>query len=166
MVYILGGVLGAAELMATQYVIASGIEHGLLINGGMWIATACIVGLYARSVVKRVALPNSLVSPRMLGTWFAVSLGCLGVGMFNELQPIKLSYNITYPTLLIDMKFITMALQTRRWLLAPAVAFYAGALAIAFNPTWGYEILATVWLLSMVGVGIGLKSGAELEEGA
>jgi serine/threonine-protein kinase len=156
------GVLGASVLMATKYLIARYGPSALWINAGVWLAAACVTAIFAVTRLHGARVPGSLVSPRILGTWGAVALACLAVGGFNELRPVKLAHDMIYPALLVGVGFASMALQTRRWLLAPAAGFYLAAGAVAMWPDWGYEILASAWLTMMIAVGVALRTGATL----
>jgi predicted Ser/Thr protein kinase len=163
-VFIFGGTLGSVTVLVTKQVIARQLPHSFAINAALWLTAAASIALFASRSLRGAHVPGSLASPRVLHTWGAVGLACLGVGLFNEFRPVKLSYDMCYPALLVGVGFVAMAMQTRRWLLLAAVPCYAGAAAIAFWPTAGYEVLAVMWLVVMSGVGLALTRGATLDD--
>jgi eukaryotic-like serine/threonine-protein kinase len=163
--FLLGGVVGGVLLLAARRVADSGIAYSALILFGIWLLFAGGLGLYALLRLRRTRVPDSLLSPRMVGTWAAVAVSAIAGGVINELREQPPYHNICDSSLMIAIGFVAMAFQTRRWLLAPAVAFYLGAMVIALVPHYNTEIFAVIWLLGMGGVGLAFKLGATLEAG-
>lgn len=164
-VYILGGIIGSAVMPATQALLASGLSHTetLLANAAVWFCVALVIGALALVSLRQVRVPDSLISPRLLGTWGAISFSCLCVGAFNELRSGKLEQDTCYCALLIGVGFVSMALQTRRWLLIPAAAFFAGAVVSAVFPAVSFGLFSALWLFGIGGVGVALRLGATLD---
>jgi len=161
-VFILGGLAGPLLLAVTRLLIEGRVEQAFYVNAATWIAVASLVGGYAYFALRRVQMPRSIAATRVLGTWAAVALACLAVGLFNELRPVPLNEDMGYACLLMGVGFVAMALQTRRWLLAPAAIFFFAALAIALQPERGYELNATAWVIALGGTGLALRRGATL----
>lgn len=161
--FVLGGVFGAVLLMGARRVADSGIAHSALILFGVWLLFCGGLGLYTLVRLRRTRVPDSLLSPRMIGTWAAVAVGAILGGVINELRHQPPYHNICDSSIMIGIGFVSMAFQTRLWLLVPAVAFYVGAGLIALVPQYNTEIFALIWLVGMGGVGVAFKLGATLE---
>jgi hypothetical protein len=160
--FVLGGVVGGVLLLGARRVADSGIAYSALILFGVWLLFCGSLGLYTLVRLRRTRVPDSLLSPRMIGTWAAVAVGAILGGVINELRHQPPYHNICDSSLMIAIGFVSMAFQTRLWLLVPAAAFYAGAGLIALVPQYNTEIFALIWLVGMGGVGVAFKRGATL----
>jgi hypothetical protein len=162
--YIVGGVLGSAAMFFTRYMLTHDIPYGLIINASVWVLCSLSIGAVAFTLLRRAHVPDSLVSPRLIGMWGAVALGGMAVGALNELRATPLAHDMVFCALIVGIGFASMAFQTRLWLLVPSGLFFAGALVCALFPDRGFEVMGVLWFLGMVGVGVALKLGATLEE--
>ena len=99
----------------------------------------------------------------MVGTWAAVAVGCFTNGITAYLRHRAPFEDAHTSTTMIAIGFAVMALQTRLWLLAPAAAFFAGALYMGAYPQHSVGIFGALWFLSLSGVGISFKLGARLD---
>lgn len=164
--YIAAGIVGCAVSVVTKEVLGRHLPNALFINAGVWLVSATGLGIAAFLLLRRAHVPDSLVSPRLIGTWGAIAAACLAVGAFNQFRPVLLAHDMSYAALLVAVGFTSMAFQTRRWLLWPAAAFFVGAVAGTLMPDRGFDIVGVLWLVALGGVGIALRRGATLDEGS
>ncbi|HVY60522.1 MAG TPA: hypothetical protein VHF22_02665, partial [Planctomycetota bacterium] len=125
-----------------------------------WIALCVVVGVYAVVKLRARGLTGSLVSPRVLGTWAAVAIGCALTGLTAEQRGAPPFRDACYQAWMIGIGFAAMGFEVRRWLLAPAIAFFAGGCVMVFTPEHNPEIFGVLWLVVFTGVGVALRRSA------
>jgi len=156
-----GGGGGFVTTLGLQYRHVGPVLPAL---GVVWALVALGIGAAAVARLRRSGVPDSLVSPRMLGIWGAVALGCVLVGIMNEVMHDAPFHGSCYSALMIAIGFAAMAFQTQRWLLAPAAAFFACGVLMAVFSTHAIAIFGATWLVVNTSVGVALHRGATLEE--
>ncbi|MFO0589548.1 MAG: serine/threonine-protein kinase [Polyangiaceae bacterium] len=160
-VFILAGVLGGAAIMPTRFFLDRGSAAAVVPITVLWSATSAITGIYAFIVLR--GGKKSLMSGRIGWTWSAVAVGCLAAGAVAIGQGEAPFRNAAYTTMMIAIGFVAQAMQTRKWLLAPAFGTFLGSLAMGFFPSARVEIFGVLWVITLVGVGIALRRGARVD---
>ena len=161
--FVVGGILGGANALLSQHLLRSKEPEAFIYFGGSWLMLTILIGLVAIHFLRR-GLPKR-VAPRVLGTWAAVASGNLLLGVVDVAagrEPFSTSYA---SALMIGIGFASMAMQTRFWLLGPAVLWAGGAIALSptSSPPQQAMVFGGLWVATMVGVGIALRAGATLE---
>jgi eukaryotic-like serine/threonine-protein kinase len=160
-VFLAGGAAGGAMSVASQVIMALELSHGVALVG--WAAITISLGALALVRLRAVPVPDSLVSPRVLGSWAFVALACFGSVVINDVRGLPPFHDANYVMSMIGIGFASMAFQTRRWLLAPAAACIAGSLMMGFLPTRHALVsFGVLWMLVLCSVGVALLRGAEL----
>jgi serine/threonine-protein kinase len=162
-VFLAAGILGGAGALVTRVLLADPTTRSVPILGALWGSLAVVSGAYALVKLRRGRAMGSLLSPRVVGTWAAVAVGCFANGITAYIRHRAPFEDAHQSTTMIAIGFAVMALQTRLWLLAPAAAFFAGALYMGAYPQHSVGIFGTLWFLSLSGVGISFKLGARLD---
>lgn len=157
-VFIVAGITGGAASIPTRVFLDRGDAAGILWITLMWTAVAVLAGGYALFTLRGAA--KSLVSPRVGWTWAAVGAGCFISGLVALSQGERPFSNAAYTTAMIAIGFVAQALQTRRWLLFPAITMFAGALAMGVFASRAVEIFGAIWLVALTGVGVVLRRTA------
>lgn len=158
----LGGAL--ATLVVVVAIARIGLVAAKPIVALAWTLVALANGGYARHRLRAVPVPGNLASPRVFGTWAAVVLGIVVqalVGVARGYRPYEDAY---VGMAMVGVGFAAMALQTRRWLLAPACAFLVGTLIVGAWPELAPLSYGLVWVVVMGGVGLALHRGARLDD--
>lgn len=168
-VFIGAGLLGGAGVVLTRLIVRHAAAHAAPLLGLLWVLVALGIGVLARVKLQGRGAPASLRSPQVVGTWAAVAAGCLINGPVVRLAIMRLEarwlfYETSSSAIMVGIGLTAMALQTRRWLLLPAAAFFAGAVVIGVLPDLGLEIFGGLWVVTLVGVGVTLKLGGTLGE--
>lgn len=151
-VFVVAGVLGGLATFPTLDLLR---REDSLELWGLWGLVAIISGLYAAIVLRG---GKSIISPRIAVTWGAVALACLLAGVIAVAQDERPFSNVSYVALFIGIGFVAQAVQTRRWLLAPATTLFAGSVAMAASARH-VEIFGALWFVTLTGVGFGLRYG-------
>jgi hypothetical protein len=151
-VFLVAGLAGGAAIVPTRYYLDRGMESAALPITVIWTGITLLAGAYAFLVLRGVK--KSLVSPRVGWTWAAVGVGCLLSGAVAQAQGEAPFDNASYTTSMIAIGFVAMALQTRLWLLFPAAATFAAALAMGFFPSRRVEIFGALWVVTLGGAGV------------
>jgi serine/threonine-protein kinase len=163
-VFLAAGILGGAGALATRMLLRDPVTRSVPLLGAMWGSLAVVSGGYALVKLRKGRAVGSLLSPRVVGTWAAVAMGCFANGITAYLRHRAPFEDAHQSTTMIAIGFAVMALQTRLWLLVPAAAFFAGALYMGAYPQHSVGIFGTLWFLSLSGVGIAFKLGARLDQ--
>jgi protein kinase-like protein len=161
--FVIAGLLGAVGVAVTRLLFSAGFTRYVFL---VWLSVAALCGLAAFKLLRGRSVPENLVSPRMIGLWAAVALGCVVNGAQSTLQGRVAFYNAADESQIVGLGFAAMAMQTRRWLLWPAAAFMLGSFAMGPGYPYNVEMFGAIWLLTMIGVGIALKRGARLTDPA
>lgn len=151
-VFVVAGILGGAAIVPTRYYLNRGMESAALPITAIWTGITVLAGAYAFLVLRGVK--KSLVSPRVGWTWAAVGVACLMSGAIAQAQGEAPFDNAAYTTSMIAIGFVAMAMQTRLWLLFPAAATFAAALAMGFFPARRVEIFGALWVVTLGGAGV------------
>jgi hypothetical protein len=159
--FITAGVVGGLASIPTRLLFARGVEAAVAPVTVLWTCIALGTGAYAYAVLRRAR--KSLVSPRVAWTWAAVGAGCLLSGVVGWAQGSAPFQNASYAAMMIAIGFVAMAMQTRLWLVVPALTAFAGALALAFLPQQAVEIFGLLWFVTLTGVGVALRRGARFD---
>ncbi len=162
-VFLAAGILGGAGALATRILLRDQAMRSVPLLGAIWGSLAIVSGGYAHVKLRRGRAVGSLLSPRVVGTWAAVAMGCFANGITAYLRHRAPFEDAHQSTAMISIGFAVMALQTRLWLLVPAAAFFAGALYMGAYPQHSVGIFGTLWFLSLSGVGIAFKLGARID---
>jgi hypothetical protein len=131
-----------------------------------WATICVVVGILGLVLFRKVQLPDRLVTKQTFGVWLFIAIaGALTqiVGYMLYLGPYAL---IPVTSLLFGVGIATLAFQTRRWLLAPALACFAVSLLLAAMPQYSREILGAMLIVAMGGVGLSFRMGAPLDPAA
>jgi serine/threonine protein kinase len=161
-VFLAAGLVGGAAIFPTRIFLARGDGAATVPTAVLWTAITLFTGLYAVIVLRRGAR-KSLVSPRVAWTWAAVGVGCLSAGAVAIGQGETPFANASYTTMMIAIGFVAMALQTRLWLLFPAITTFFGAIFMGFFPARRIEIFGLLWFVTLTGVGLALRRGARFD---
>ncbi len=162
-VFLAAGILGGAGALVTRVLLRDAATRTVPLLGALWGSLAVVSGLYSLVKLRRGRATGSLLSPRVVGTWAAVAIGCFvnGIAAFQRHRaPFEDAHN---STTMIAIGFAAMALQTRLWLLVPSAAFFVGALYMGSYPEHSVGIFGTLWFLSLSGVGVAFKMGARID---
>jgi serine/threonine-protein kinase len=154
--------LGGAAALVTSAMFHSAASMWMPI-AVIWMSIALLSGATAFVLLRGKRVPDNLVSPRVIGLWAAVALGCIitgGVAQLTGGQPFS---NAGYQSAMIGIGFTAMALQTRLSLLWPAATFYVGAGVMWPEGAYNVEIFGALWFVAMATVGIALRLGARLD---
>jgi hypothetical protein len=162
-VFLAAGILGGAGALATRVLLRDPETRSVPLLGTLWGSLAVVSGVYALVKLRRGRAVGSLLSPRVVGTWAAVAIGCFANGITAYARHRAPFEDAHQSTTMIAIGFAVMALQTRLWLLVPSAAFFVGALYMGAYPQHSVGIFGTLWFLSLSGVGIAFKMGATLE---
>ena len=87
----------------------------------------------------------------------AVGAACLFAGAISTFRHERPFENVSYVELVIAVGFVAHAMQTSRWLVAPAALFVIGSLFGAAIPDRRIEIFGGVWFVALTGVGLFLR---------
>lgn len=159
-----GGVLGGITAIVSGYLTLNRPELATpLIKFSLWATTCVVVGVLGLIQFRRTELPDKLISTQTLGVWVFIAIaGALTqvVGRMLHLGPYAL---IPVTSLLIGVGIATLAFQTRRWLLAPALACFAASLFLGAYPQFSRYILGCMLLVGVGGLGLALRLGAPLD---
>lgn len=151
-VFMVAGVLGGLATFPTLDLLRR--EDSLKL-WGLWGLVAIIAGVYAVIMLRG---RRSIVSPRIGVTWAAVGIASLLAGVIAVSQHELPFSNVSYVALFIGIGFVSQAVQTRRWLLVPAIILFVGAIAMAASSR-RVEIFGALWFVTLTGVGFGLRYG-------
>ncbi len=154
-VFVVAGITGALATIPTRIALDQGAAAAALPITILWLSFAIITCVYALFVLRRAK--KSLVSPRVGFMWAAVGASCLLGGAISIMQGNAPFKNGAYTVLMLSIGFVSHAMQTRRWFLFPAATMFAGAIVMGFFPDRRLEIFGTIWLLSLMGVGLLLR---------
>jgi serine/threonine-protein kinase len=149
--------LGGAGAILSKYAIAHAGVSTLYHPRLPWIALCIVVGVFALVKLRNRGITGSLVSPRVLGTWGAVAIGCALTGLTAEQRGAPPFRDACYQAWMIGIGFAAMGFESQRWLLAPALAFFAGGCVMVFTPQHNPEVFGTLWFIVFTGVGVALK---------
>jgi len=160
-VFIAAGVVGGVASIPTRMWLEGGAEAAVPRITTLWACIAVGAGALAYAVLRRAE--KSLISPRVGWTWAAVGGGCLLSGVVANAQGEAPFQNASYATMMIAIGFVAMAMQTRLWVLLPAVVTVIGSLAMGFLPGLRIEIFGVLWFVTLTGVGVALRRGARFD---
>jgi eukaryotic-like serine/threonine-protein kinase len=162
-VFLAAGILGGAGALVTRVLLRDPETRSVPMLGLLWGSLAVVSGLYALVKLRSGRATGSLLSPRVVGSWAVVAMGCFANGITayqRHRAPFEDAHN---STTMIAIGFAVMALQTRLWLLVPAAAFFAGAVYMGAYPQHSVGIFGALWFLSLSGVGVAFKMGARID---
>lgn len=157
-VFVVAGITGALATIPTRMALDRGAAAAAGPITILWLSFAAITCAYALFVLRRAK--RSLVSPRVGFMWAAVGASCLLGGAISIMQGNAPFQNAAYTVLMLSIGFVSQAMQTRRWFLLPAATMFVGAIAMGFLPDKRLEIFGTIWLFSLMGVGLLLRRTA------
>jgi hypothetical protein len=159
-----GGLLGGAMAITSGYLRRHQPELSTpLIKFSGWAAVFLIVGIVGLVQFRKVRLPDKLVSTQTLGVWVFVALAGVLVQVIGHMLRLGPYALIPVTTLLIGIGIATLAFQTRLWLLGPALLCFATSLVLAALPHYSREILGSMLIVAVGGVGLAIRLGAPLE---
>jgi serine/threonine protein kinase len=162
-VFITAGLLVGLGLFGIEYLINSTEVNIRVLNATIWPCILGIIGGVALLNFRRTAVPDSLISSRMLGSWGAVAAGCFLHGLLIGTDK-ELAKHVHGPvSIMLGIGLAVMAFQTRRWLLFPALLLYFNSVLIHVYPDFAAQLLASLWVIVLCGIGVAFKMGASLE---
>jgi serine/threonine-protein kinase len=161
--FYVAGLLGGTAALATLTLPAMGPDEHL-VTGVSWALVALLSGAGAFALLRGRAVPENLVSPRIIGLWGAVAAACALFAIMSQRRGQAPFDDASDECAFMAIGFAAMAMQTRRWLLLPAAAFFVGSIVMQHRFLYNVELFGGLWLLAMVGVGIALRSGARLDD--
>jgi hypothetical protein len=159
-VFIVAAVLGLLGAALSRQALEAGPAHWAIHPRTPWVALVAIIGGFAFFKVRTARVPDSVVSPRMLGVWAAVAIGCAATGITAELRGQPPFRDACYQAFMVAIGFAGMGFETKRWLLLPAAAFFAVGMVMAAWPRHNPEIFGAVWFVTFTAVGVMLRRSA------
>jgi tRNA A-37 threonylcarbamoyl transferase component Bud32 len=153
---------------ATAGGIASAFTRAVLGNPyavlGIWLGVCAVAGGYARLRLARVAIPDTLAAPRVFWIWASVASGIAlhgAVEMVHGTTPFSQTHVVSF---MLGIGFVATAVQTRRWMLLPALVWFAGGIFCGLWRGYLIEVFGILWVITLGGVGVALLLGARLDE--
>ena len=162
-VFLAAGIAGGVGALATRVLLRDPETRSVPLLGALWGSLAVASGVYALVKLRRGRATGSLLSPRVVGSWAAVAIGCFANGITAFIRHRAPFDDAHQSTTMIAIGFAVMAFQTRLWLLLPSAAFFVGALYMGAYPQHSVGIFGSLWFLSLSGVGVAFKMGARID---
>jgi hypothetical protein len=159
-----GGVLGGIAAITSGFMRRNHPELATPeAKFSVWAAVMVVVAIVGLIQFRKVDVSERLFSTQTMGVWVFIALAGVLVQVIGRMLNLGPYALIPVTTLLIGIGIATLAFQTRRWLVAPALACFATSLVLAALPDYSREILGTMLLVAVGGVGLAIRLGAPLE---